>query len=248
MPPIHPEEEDYHVHLTGFGPFGRYSSNPSWEAVKPLNKRLLTSPPPPLHSAGSPEDLASSSSRQRAIRLTSSLLPVTYKAASSFVSLLHREGLDGSGRPDLLIHVGVGLSGAVKLEQRARKWGYEKQDVEGEMAGVSGDGTSKRGCVVKELEGVQDELRTSVDGKRVLEWVKRKGVEHLDLSEDAGLYLCEFTYYTSMASSRLFGQDNPVPVQFVHVPPLDEPYTLEQLTAIIRLIVWALVNEGGISA
>ncbi|GAA5890030.1 hypothetical protein JCM6882_009207 [Rhodosporidiobolus microsporus] len=248
MPPIDLEERPFHVHLTGFGPFASYSSNPSWEAVKPLNDTVLAAPPTPLNLPAPRVDPASPCPPSRPIRLTSSLLPVTYAAASKFVPLLHRGGPDGSRRPDLVIHCGVGLSGAVKLEQRARKWGYEKQDVDGELATREEGGGVRRGCTAQELEGAEEELRTRIDGKRVQDWLKKSGVEHLDLSEDAGLYLCEFTYYTSLASSQLYGADQPVPVQFVHVPPLNNPYSLEQLTTILKLIIWAIVNEGGLPA
>jgi pyroglutamyl-peptidase len=59
-----------------------------------------------------------------------------------------------------------------------------------------------------------------------------------------GLYLCEYTFFTSLASAQLANPASPTPVQFVHVPPIDEPYSLLQLTQAIRLMVWAIVNEG----
>ena len=35
-------------------------------------------------------------------------------------------------------------------------------------------------------------------------------------SSDAGLYLCEYTYYFSLHS-------NPAPTLFIHIPPFDKP-------------------------
>ena len=40
------------------------------------------------------------------------------------------------------------------------------------------------------------------------------------VSEDAGLYVCEYTYYTTLLR-------NPAPAIFVHVPPFDAAYPAE---------------------
>ena len=55
-------------------------------------------------------------------------------------------------------------------------------------------------------------------------------------SEDAGRYLCDFLYYTSLHQGG-------APVLFVHVPPLNEPYTLKQLAAACKCIVEILIEE-----
>ncbi|GAA5849342.1 hypothetical protein JCM8547_006519 [Rhodosporidiobolus lusitaniae] len=244
MPLIDKEERLFHVHLTGFGPFGPHAVNPSWEAVKPLHDTVLVSPPEPLDVSSSPPSFSSLS-----IRLTSSLLPVSYFAATSFIPLLHAGGPAGKHRPDLVIHIGVGLEGELKIEQIGRKWGYDKPDVNGELAPTE-EGSSwtggRRGQAEKRFEEEEEELRTRVDGEKVLDWVRKRGLEHIDLSEDAGLYLCEFSFYTSMASALLLNREKPTPVQFIHVPPIGSPYTLDELTCAIKLLVWAIVNEGGL--
>ncbi|GAA6044407.1 hypothetical protein JCM8097_002745 [Rhodosporidiobolus ruineniae] len=257
MPPIEPTpaaERPFHVHLTGFGPFGPHSINPSWDAVKPLHDTLLSSAPPPLSASPSSSSGASppssSSLKARPIRLTSSLLPVSYPACTAFLPLLHRGGRAGAHRPDLVVHVGVGLQGGVRLEGRARRWGYEREDVNGELAEVEeGEGEGvRRGCT--EVEG-PEEVWTGVQREEVLRWVRGSGVKYVDLSEDAGLYLCEFTYYTSLASAASIAaaSDPPAkstPVLFVHVPPAGEPYSIDELTSILRLVAWSVVNEGGL--
>lgn len=40
------------------------------------------------------------------------------------------------------------------------------------------------------------------------------------VSTDAGLYLCEFTYFTTLSC-------NPAPALFVHIPPVGQPHSLE---------------------
>jgi pyroglutamyl-peptidase len=70
-------------------------------------------------------------------------------------------------------------------------------------------------------------------------------------SKDAGLYLCEFTYFTSLVTNldgpgkRLErkggGPQHPTKdapwVLFMHVPPIGKPYTLEQLQNVTWVVV-----------
>ena len=141
----------------------------------------------------------------------------------------------------MVIHVGVGLDGSIRLEQRARKWDYEKLDVEGQLGPFDED-ENKRGFAGAEWMEMREELRTEVDGKTVVEKARRRGVQHVELSENAGksdstrrlatglllntgkgtvtgLYLCEFTYFASLASALKQNSGRPTPVQFIHVPP-----------------------------
>ena len=207
--------------------------NPSWEAVQKLHDTILSSP-----SSSHSHD--SNPTSHKRIRLTSSLIPVKYSSVLSLVPALHTTGIEGS-KPDLIIHVGVGLDGSIRLEQRARKWGYEKLDVEGQLGPFDED-ENKRGFAGGEWMEMREELRTDVDGKMVVEKAKRRGVEHVDISENAGtsdstcqfaiglrlstgeetvtgLYLCEFTYFASLASALKQNSGRPTPVQFIHVPP-----------------------------
>ncbi|BGP41331.1 hypothetical protein JCM10449v2_005308 [Rhodotorula kratochvilovae] len=219
MPPIDPlapAERPFHVHLTGFGPFAHHTTNASWETVRPLNGTVLAAPP----SFTSAENVTPSDDRSsRPIHLTSSLLPVKYTSALSLVPALHQHlSTTDAPRSDLIVHCGVsGQDRAIRLEQRARKWGYKNADVDGELAPGAADG--RRGFVGKRWRECPEELRTKIDVERVCEWAKRRGVERLSPSEDAGLYLCEFSFYTSLASAWLQDPVNPTPVVFVHVPP-----------------------------
>ena len=56
------------------------------------------------------------------------------------------------------------------------------------------------------------------------------------ISEDAGRYLCDFIYYKSLHMNKC-------PVVFVHVPPLNEPYSGEELGHALRDILEALLGE-----
>lgn len=138
---------DFEVLLTGFGPFGHYASNPSWESVKQLHDRTFKS----------------SGKGQRDIRVQSINLPVVYHSTLDTVPRLHglkpsspharadtdprgpQDGAQGRGSSypkgwkvdhpvngfDLIIHVGVGAPGGIKLEQQAHKMGYHLRDAFG---------------------------------------------------------------------------------------------------------------------
>lgn len=138
---------DFEVLLTGFGPFGPYASNPSWESVKQLHIRTFKS----------------LGQGQRKIRVQSINLPVLYHSTLDTIPRLHglkpsspharadtdprgpQDGAQGRGSSypegwqvdhpvngfDLIIHVGVGAPGGIKLEQQAHKMGYHLRDAFG---------------------------------------------------------------------------------------------------------------------
>lgn len=225
-------------------PFAGHPENPSWLAVAPLTDTVLTSDPKPL-STPSSDPPRPSNPAARAIAISTSLIPVTYTSSLSLVPPLHTT----PASYDLVIHVGVGLNGKIRLEQRARRFGYNKKGVDGELAEKEKGENGRRGFVGKKWEvgsekGEEEQLRTRVEGEKVLRWVRERGLEAVELSEDAGeliagnnqafeltenvflgLYLCEFTFFASLASARrtaiAAGDDEKTatPVQFIHVPP-----------------------------
>lgn len=162
-------------------PFRQYTENPSWLAVRQLQGLTLTQAPPPLNTTTSTLEPASHSPaplERRTIAFSTSLIPVNYTDALELVPPLH----DTENPYDLIIHVGVGLPGKIVLERRARRWGYNKEGADGKLAESDG---KKRGFVGEEWD-VGDELRTRINRDKVVEWVRRRGVEKLGLSNDAG--------------------------------------------------------------
>ncbi|KWU43780.1 peptidase C15, pyroglutamyl peptidase I-like protein [Rhodotorula sp. JG-1b] len=243
------QDRPFRVHLTGFGPFRDIKHNPSWLAVEPLNGEVLTGPPAPL--SGHAASASRRRSPRRPILLSTSLLPVEYAAVEDLAPRLQRPDHDEeTPPPDLVIHVGVSAGdSAIRLEQRARKFGYNSLDAAGRLApsSRSGDAEGKgarRGFVAEEWEAAPEELRTVVDADKVIRWVKSQGVAFISPSDDAGLYLCEYSFFASMATAIRLNPANPTPVQFIHVPPVGQPYSGEELTRAIRLIVWAIVEEA----
>lgn len=219
-------------------PFGPHTVNASWETVRPLDGTVLSAPPsfPGAQSVAAANKGPGPTAHP--IHLSTSLLPVKYSSALGLIPALHAS--DTAPPPDLVIHCGVsGDDRAIRLEQRARKWGYDKLDVDGELAPEAAAG-GRRGFAETRWDACPNELRTGINAARVWHCAKRRGVEHLSPSQDAGaqsgpllalhtvetdlaphtgLYLCEFSYYASLASAQLQNPERPTPVLFVHVPP-----------------------------
>ncbi|KAJ2490863.1 Pyroglutamyl-peptidase 1 [Coemansia sp. RSA 2050] len=159
-------------------------------------------------------------------------LPVSYNPVSELVPCLHQ-----GEKYSLVIHCGAGQSGKVGIEQLAHRTGYTKQ-------GNGGEGDVPAGNCVPNYS-TPDELRTSVsvDGLRAA--LAAKGWAHVETSQDAGRYLCEFTYYTSLAEAQTTYPSRQLPpplTLFVHVPPKEcDPYDDAELAEIVRDIVRCLL-------
>ncbi|KAJ2382567.1 pyroglutamyl-peptidase activity protein, partial [Coemansia sp. RSA 2603] len=154
-------------------------------------------------------------------------LPVSYDPVTDIVPRLHQEE-----NYSIVIHCGAGISGTVKLEMLAHKQGYQRP-------GNGGPGDVPRdGCVPG--YDTADELWTSVDVEMCKTALAEAGWASVETSMDAGRYLCEFTYYTSLALSKTIYPDQgrtPPLVVFVHVPPKTcDPYSDQELADIIRRI------------
>ena len=148
-------------------------------------------------------------------------IPVAYQDVSSTVPKLLDEL-----QPQLCVHVGVSPFNVIKLEQFGKNRGYC-------MADIYGRAPSNLMCV----SGGPDAIKTSFNVERICEKVQRKEVNvTFEVSTDAGRYLCDFIYYTSLHL-------NSSPVVFVHVPELNKPYSAEQLTAALKTIVEVLLEE-----
>lgn len=59
---------------------------------------------------------------------------------------------------------------------------------------------------------------------------------HVVVSNDPGRYLCDFIYYTSL-------NVNEMRTAFIHVPPLDRPYSARQMADGIRLAIREMLKQ-----
>uniref|UniRef100_A0A8D9A1W3 Pyroglutamyl-peptidase 1 n=1 Tax=Cacopsylla melanoneura TaxID=428564 RepID=A0A8D9A1W3_9HEMI len=208
----------FKVLVTGFGPFRNFPVNASWEAVSLLPDRVDANN----------------------IEIVKEQVEVSYDYVDNTVPALWKKY-----NPDLVIHVGVsGVAEKITIESCGNRDQYEKPDVNDAMpcdfsckAANTCDATDSSyeiqtgldlNDLVNQFQSNKDELAMLLNVD-----IGKVGIE---LSCDAGRYLCEYIYYTSlcMDKSRCV---------FIHVPPINEPYSLKQLTQSLLSIIFILSQQ-----
>ncbi|XP_027055247.1 pyroglutamyl-peptidase 1-like isoform X1 [Pocillopora damicornis] len=151
-------------------------------------------------------------------------IPVEYCAVDEQVPQLWNEV-----KPKLCVHVGVhGLADSIQLEMCGHNYGYNRPDETGKKC--------EKGCCV---DGGEECLFTSLDLDRLCsEVMTAKSPCLVGTSDDAGRFLCDYSYYKSLHLGHGRGT-----VAFVHVPRADSPYSLEDLVISLRLIIFAMLKQ-----
>ncbi|KAG7275266.1 hypothetical protein CRUP_034993 [Coryphaenoides rupestris] len=149
-------------------------------------------------------------------------VPVEYQAVQSLVPSLWEQY-----HPQLVVHVGVsGMATTVTLEKCGHNYGYKGLD----NSRLCPDSQC---CVV----GGPACIDSVIDMESVCKRVSASGLGvTVSVSKDAGRYLCDFTYYTSLYLSR--GRS-----AFVHVPPLGKPYSGPDLGRALQAIVREMLQH-----
>ncbi|KAJ6460743.1 hypothetical protein C8R47DRAFT_119085 [Mycena vitilis] len=229
----------YQVLVTGFGPFGTYKENPSWLAVKTLHDKIITTTP----KRGQPPKGAKPDS----IHLTAVNIPTVYSAVLNTVPDLHAQPpvLPPLYTPpttrappedgfDLIVHVGVAGPGPLRAERLAHKTGYQLPDYERQSppiiigsGNVRGFGSPRYG------DEFADELFTAIDVDTLVRDLT-SGPNPLT-SDDPGRFLCDFTYYCSLAESQREGRG--IPVLFIHCPPIGQKMSTKEVAEGVQRIV-----------
>lgn len=148
-------------------------------------------------------------------------VPVEYQAVQSLLPSLWKEQ-----QPQLVVHVGVsGLATTVTLEQCGHNKGYKRLD-------------NCSFCPASQccMESGPDCIRSVLDMESICKRVNdsNMGVT-VSVSKDAGRYLCDYTYYTSL----YLGQGRSA---FVHVPPLGKPYSSLQLGRGLQALIQEMLT------
>ena len=192
--------------MTGFGPFMNIEVNPSWKVVQAA-QQLLTGN----------KDLELVCVEE---------LQVVYDHVSKKLREIHRKF-----KPDLAIHVGLAKGCKnITIECQSVRSGYEQPDENGKIPpgnmAASDAHIQPDECIV-----------SSINTKEILEQccAKLSGQIRFQPSNDPGLYLCGFCYYTSL-------QLNASSI-FIHIPDEDEPYSIAEMTKAVVLIVEQAVGQ-----
>ncbi|XP_028833974.1 pyroglutamyl-peptidase 1 [Denticeps clupeoides] len=152
----------------------------------------------------------------RDINLFVKEIPVEYKAVQTLLPSLWKQH-----QPQLMVHVGVsGMATTVTLEQCGHNHGYTRPD-------NSAFCPSSQCCIDKG----PDCLLSAIDMELVCKRVNSSSLGvTVSVSEDAGRYLCDYTYYVSLYQGERR-------CAFVHVPPLEKPYSAEDLGRALKAIL-----------
>ncbi|XP_077415733.1 pyroglutamyl-peptidase 1 isoform X2 [Vanacampus margaritifer] len=148
-------------------------------------------------------------------------VPVEYQAVQSLLPSLWEQHI-----PQLVVHVGVsGLATTVTLEQCGHNKGYKRPD-------------NCRFCPASQccMEDGPDCISSLLDMDTVCERVNDADVGvTVSVSKDAGRYLCDYTYYSSL----FLGHGRSA---FIHVPPLGKPYSSQQLGRALQAVVQEMLT------
>lgn len=157
----------------------------------------------------------------------------------------------------MIIHIGIAATrGYYSVETNARRDSYSISDVDGKYAYEDGEKLWKELNLPPVLRpGSSDvaTVTTTVPSKATrtypyppdndfLETWKSFAPKDMDLrvSNDAGRYLCEFIFYTSLARAYLERRDRSV--VFLHVPASHDDHDIEQGKQAALALIKALVT------
>lgn len=130
-------------------------------------------------------------------------------------------------KPKLMIHVGVsGRATAITLEECARNGLYQTADIKGKCPKHNICKKSGQECIEStiNMEGVVEKVK-AVDPELAV-----------TTSRDAGRYLCEYIYYSSLAKHK-------APCAFIHVPPLNGIFSGQQLADSLRAVIKQMIEQ-----
>ncbi|KAM4551871.1 pyroglutamyl-peptidase 1-like isoform 2-T3 [Odontesthes bonariensis] len=148
-------------------------------------------------------------------------VPVEYQAVQELLPSLWKEH-----QPQLVVHVGVsGLATTVTLEQCGHNKGYKRLD-------NCSFCPASHSCIENGPDCIKSVLDMNTVSKRVND--SNIGIT-ASVSKDAGRYLCDYTYYTSL----YLGQGH---AAFVHVPPLGKPYSSQDLGRGLQAVVQEMLK------
>lgn len=144
---------------------------------------------------------------------------------------------ESSAKYDLILNIGLAAPRSYyTLETRAHRDGYDQPDVDG--------ATLKNDTFWRDKYNAPEILRPTFDTTDVWRrWKSELMDEDLRPSNDAGHYLCDFTYYASMLEYWRRDPEGRRPCMFVHVPGGNEEKDLERGRQVTLGLIVALVQS-----
>ncbi|KAJ5655868.1 Pyroglutamyl peptidase type I [Penicillium longicatenatum] len=237
---------DISVLVTGFGPFKTNLVNASSLIAKSL-PGSFTFPAP------------GATNRRVILHVHPIPIPVAYSSVRESLPVILNDfaAANQGRRPDLVIHIGIASPRLYySVEHLAHRDDYNITDIDGRSGYEDGEkrwkllGLPPILCPGRAFVATKEqEDQRSHESKGVpyppnghfLETWKANASPGLDLriSHDAGHYLCDFIFYTSMALAAQQGQDRNV--LFLHVPGAAEDADIERGREITLALIKAMV-------
>ncbi|KAI9338357.1 hypothetical protein DFJ73DRAFT_962129 [Zopfochytrium polystomum] len=246
------DDKVFTVLVTGFGPFRtNYPVNPSQSAPSASPASAASPPPPPpapklprVRIVVHPEPVRVSYNVVRALvpRLWSPPSPSSTSDAAA-ASTSPPSPSPSPPRIDLALHIGMaGSDPTYHLEQLGHRDGYFSPDVDGKLLEdekrrkEEGDGWI--------WHGLPAELETDVDVKGVVSrWRELCPHSQMKVSRDAGHYLCDFIYYSSLAHLRVHQPDKRRRVVFLHVPDDASDAAVQRGKEVVLALLQAMIES-----
>uniref|UniRef100_A0A0N5APM0 Pyroglutamyl-peptidase I n=1 Tax=Syphacia muris TaxID=451379 RepID=A0A0N5APM0_9BILA len=160
--------------VTGFGPYQKFSKNPSERLTRRLGEQGLDT--------------------SETYTLITEIIPVTYNDVNQTVSKLWR-----TYNPDLMIHIGASPSPKViNLEQQSFRRGYETYDMNAQLpAGQVCPQCGECEDVDTLVSGLNCEKIAEAVSKELPQSIIECKVSH-----DPGRYLCAYIYFISLSYNK----------------------------------------------
>ncbi|EFQ96857.1 hypothetical protein MGYG_08777 [Nannizzia gypsea CBS 118893] len=236
------DDDDIHVLVTGFGPFKTHPLNPSWLINSILPQYAPTSKNRRVHIHAHPRPIrvAYATVRDEMPRIIEQ-----FRAAH------------GGRPPHLVIHIGMAATRQYyAVETVAHREGYKHTDVDGQFAvpfdeslpdrlqpGVPAPSNSTSNSTSESTDKVKV-APSPIDTSFLQTWRKSlpagRSID-VRLSHDAGHYLCEYIYYTSL--SMAWGENRPRAALFLHVPGWTDKASVEMGADVVVGLVRAMVES-----
>ncbi|KAJ6089541.1 hypothetical protein N7467_004757 [Penicillium canescens] len=226
------------VLITGFGPFKTNLVNASYLIASSLPSSFIF-----------PSKDQDTDPRRVSLHVHSTPISVAYATVRETLPLILEEfaASHGGRRPDLIVHIGIASPRPYySVETLAHRDDYNITDVEGRSGYLDGEKRWRElglppiltpGCVT------DDPTSTSPyqpDEHFLDTWQSFAPESDLRLSKDAGHYLCDFIFYTSMSLALLEGHDRNV--LFLHVPGASEDANIEQGRVVTLALIKTMVS------
>ncbi|KAL4736132.1 hypothetical protein BDV11DRAFT_194649 [Aspergillus similis] len=227
--PLSPADpEEISVLVTGFGPFKSNVVNASY---------LIASALPPSISLPTDTPGGMPAIRRIAIHVHPSPISVAYSAVRTTIPYIMDEYVKTHGRhPDIVIHMGIAATrNYYSIESKAYRDAYNMPDNLGRAGYEDGEKLWKEKTLPHVLTAGRSDPATEPVVKLDLTSSRTNLNPHqpdseflktwqafapagtdIRISEDAGRYLCEFIFYTSLSLALQEGRDRNV--AFFHVP------------------------------